>query len=106
MCASLPLDQSVFIESRQKRDRGAKWFMQQIRNNIDRSYPLCWSLAVFPQDTDQRQFGFHMRIINGYNQKNNTIIYTDTWGVESAPKTMPLEEAWAKTTHLILVAPR
>ena len=102
----LPLDQSVFIESRQKRDRGAKWFMQQIRNNIDRSYPLCWSLAVFPQDTDQRQFGFHMRIINGYNQKNNTIIYTDTWGVESAPKTMPLEEAWAKTTHLILVAPR
>ena len=73
------LDQSVFIASRQKRGRGAKWFMQEIRNNIDRSYPLCWSLVVFPQDTHQGQFGFHMRIINGYNLKNNTIVYTDTW---------------------------
>ena len=43
------LNPSVFIASRQKRDRGAKWFMQEIRNNIDRSYPLCWSLIVFPR---------------------------------------------------------
>lgn len=100
------MDPSVFIASRQKRDRGAKWFMQEIRNNIDRSYPLCWSLIVFPQDTQQGQFGFHMRLINGYNVKNNTIVYTDTWGPESAAKTMPLDEAWAKTTHLILVSPR
>lgn len=100
------LNPSVFIASRQKRDRGAKWFMQEIRNNIDRSYPLCWSLIVFPEDTHQGRFGFHMRIINGYNLKNNTIVYTDTWGPESTTKTMPLDEAWAKTTHLILVAPR
>jgi len=100
------LDPSLFIASRQKRERGAKWFMQEIRNNIDRSYPLCWSLVVFPEDTHQGRFGFHMRIINGYNLKNNTIIYTDTWGPESTTKTMPLDEAWAKTTHLILVSPR
>ncbi len=100
------LDPSVFIASRQKRDRDAKWFMQEIRNNIDRSYPLCWTLIMFPQDTQQGRFSFHARIINGYNLKNNTIIYTDTWGPESTPKTMPLDEAWAKTTHLILVAPR
>ena len=48
----------------------------------------------------------HMRIINGYNEKSNGIIYTDSWGKGHEKKTLPLNDAWTQTLMLIAVTPR
>jgi hypothetical protein len=41
--------------------------------------------------------GGHARLIIGYNLKNKTIIYTDSWGAMHARKTMPAADAMGMT---------
>jgi hypothetical protein len=39
-----------------------------------------------------------MRLIIGYNMKEQTIIYSDSWGAGHEKKTLPAAEAAAMTT--------
>ncbi|MFT5131040.1 MAG: hypothetical protein ACI8W8_004674 [Rhodothermales bacterium] len=47
-----------------------------------------------------------MRLIIGYNAKANQLIYSDSWGTGHEFKRMSMEDAWAITTCVDLVAPR
>ncbi len=46
-----------------------------------------------------------MRLIIGYNEKSDEIIYTDSWGAGHELKRLPFDHAWAMTTGYFTVAP-
>lgn len=98
------LDKEAFIRSRVKRRPGLRKFTTIVRNNIDKGYPVVWAVIYF--DERLARNGFHARLINGYNDKQNTIIYTDTWGAGHEKKVMPMEDAYAITHIMLLVYPR
>ena len=49
--------------------------------------------------------GGHMRLIIGYNNKTNEIIYSDSWGAKHAMKRMPSDNAFPMTTGLYFMEP-
>ena len=50
--------------------------------------------------------GGHMRLIIGYDSKEGTILYTDSWGPGHEVKTMKLEDAFTGTMALMVLEPR
>ena len=84
-------------------------FRNSIRKNVGKGIPVIWSakLGKFEEEKIPPQAtGGHMRLIIGYNDKNDTIIYTDTWGSGHEKKSMPAAQAWAITTAYFTVTPR
>ena len=51
------------------------------------------------------QGGGHMRIVIGYNQKTDEVIYTDSWGPGHEFKRMSTANAYTATMHLITLKP-
>ena len=83
-------------------------FLKTIRENIDKGIPVVWSvqLGKFPEEKlDRQSSGGHMRLISGYNEKEKTVIYTDTWGGGHEKKTMSADQAWTITTAYFTLKP-
>ena len=89
--------------------RGMNGFRREIRSRIDDGRPLVWCVQLGLVNEKRKTLqtgGGHMRLIIGYNDKDDTIVYTDTWGAGHEFKTMPLEDAWVMTMRLISIHPR
>ncbi len=89
--------------------RGMNSFRREIRSRIDDGLPLVWCVQLGLVNEKRKTLqtgGGHMRLIIGYNDKDDTIVYTDTWGAGHEFKTMPLEDAWVMTMRLISIHPR
>ncbi len=83
-----------------KKSQVKKW-MGAIKKNIDAGTPVLWSvtLGIYKEPVTVPQTrGGHMRLIIGYNMKEQTIIYSDSWGAGHEKKTLPAAEAAAMTT--------
>jgi len=82
-------------------------FQRQVKARVDGGYPLLWAvvLGVLPDGSKAKVPGGHMRLIIGYNEKTQEILFSDTWGPGHELKRMPLLDAWAITTHLETVEP-
>ena len=94
---------------REVRAKGTAFdrFRKQIRDNVDSGTPLLWALqvGVFPEKGIPQQGGGHMRLVIGYNQQANEIIYTDSWGPGHEFKRMSAANAYTATMHLITLKP-
>jgi hypothetical protein len=94
---------------REIRARGTAFdrFRKQIRDNINTGTPLLWALqvGVFPERGIPQQGGGHMRLVIGYNQKTDEIIYTDSWGPGHEFKRMSAANAYTATMHLLTLKP-
>jgi hypothetical protein len=84
-------------------------FLKKIRTYVDDGLPLLWSLQLgqFPEtpDLNPQANGGHMRIINGYNDKDHTIVFTDSWGAGHERKTMKMSDAYQATNGLFVLQP-
>lgn len=83
-----------------KKSQVKKW-LGLIKRHIDAGSPVLWSvtLGIYREEIPVPQSrGGHMRLIIGYNMKEQTIIYSDSWGAGHEKKTMPAAEAAAMTT--------
>jgi hypothetical protein len=84
-------------------------FMGSVKENIDKGIPLMWALqlGLFPENGQQaRQFGGgHMRLIIGYNEVKEEIIFSDSWGAGHEIKRMAAPDASAATMGLYLLQP-
>ncbi len=82
-------------------------FQKLVENHIDAGIPVLWSLVVglAPEEPPVSNFGGHMRLIIGYNEKTDEILYSDSWGPGNELKRMPAGNAWAVTTGLSVVEP-
>ncbi len=64
-----------------------------VKENIDKGLPILW---LIPD---------HARIINGYNLRKRTILYTDSWGEGFEVREMPYAEAQRLTDFAITFIP-
>jgi hypothetical protein len=84
-------------------------FLKRIRTHVDDGLPLLWSLDLgrFPEtpNLNPQTAGGHMRIIHGYNDKDQTIVFTDSWGAGHERKTMKMSDAYQATNGLFVLQP-
>ncbi|MBS1371167.1 MAG: hypothetical protein HPZ91_14540 [Lentisphaeria bacterium] len=102
------MDFKVFREVRKREIRDNREFLAMVKENIDNGVPLCWSTFIFPGvgDSNSSEFGMHMRIITGYNEKTGEIIFSDSWGAGHEKKTLKNEDAWGITVNVVSLEPR
>ena len=82
-----------------KNSQVNKW-MKDIKKSIDGGSPVIWlvMVGIYQEEIPlPQERGGHARLIIGYNLKNKTIIYTDSWGAMHARKTMPAADAIGMT---------
>ena len=76
---------------------------------MDRGVPVMWALqlGLFPENGEKaKQFGGgHMRLIIGYNDKTNEIIFSDSWGAGHEKKRMAAPDASGATMGLYILQP-
>lgn len=84
-------------------------FVKNIKTLIDDGIPLLWALQLgrYPEDPDLKPqtSGGHMRIIIGYNEKSEKIIFTDSWGVGHEFKTINTTHAYNASQGLFALKP-
>jgi hypothetical protein len=102
------LDAEVLREVRGKGPIFDK-FMKVVHENIDKGVPLLWGLQLgkYPENGEKaKQFGGgHMRLIIGYNNAKNEIIFSDSWGAGHEKKRMAAPDASAATMGLYTITP-
>ena len=102
-------DYEIYKSAKCRNARMPEKFNKYIKEYLDKGIPLVWITYVFdgmPPKGQIGRFSMHMRIINGYNSRNNSIIYTDSWGKGHEKKSLSLNDAWAHTLMLIAITPR
>lgn len=84
-------------------------FHEAIRKHVDQGIPLLWSLEVgqYPEEPplSEQASGGHMRMIIGYNQEKNQILFSDSWGAGHAIKRMNADDACQATHGLFVMKP-
>jgi hypothetical protein len=102
------MDPAVLKEVRTKNKSDLGKFQRTVESHVNEGTPLMWTvmLGKAPEPKlNPQAFGGHMRLIIGYNNKTNEIIYTDSWGAGHELKRMPAEDAWTITTGAMTIEP-
>jgi len=102
------LDAEVLREVRGKGPVFDK-FMKVVHDNIDQGVPILWGLTLgkYPENGEKaKQFGGgHMRLIIGYNNTTNEVIFSDSWGAGHEKKRMAAPDASSATMALYTITP-
>lgn len=85
------LDKKLWDEALQIKNGAMRKWLRPIKKNINQGMPLLW---VIPG---------HMRMIIGYNEKEKTIYYSDTWGEGHEKKLMSMKEAYLMTLQMYVL---
>lgn len=82
-------------------------FMRDVREQVAKGIPLFWAvkLGIYPEPGIPQTAGGHMRLIIGYNDKKNEILYSDSWGAGHELKRMPADWAWTISSCLMYLKP-
>ncbi len=102
------MDPASLKESKTVKKKGDfDKFKREIAEKIDKGIPVMWGveLGLYPEAEIPQAHGGHMRLIIGYNNKTNEIIYSDSWGEKHAMKRMPSDNAFPMTTGLYFMEP-
>ena len=85
-----------------------KKFKKAIIKSIQQGIPLIWGvqLGLVQEGNLPQSMGGHLRMIIGYNSKENEIIFSDTWGAGHELKKMDWDDAWCITTSYSNIYPR
>ena len=104
------MDPAILLTARSNQKQGLTQFLKDIKTYTQQGVPVFWSCLVgmYPEDPPISQKGAfgHIRMIIGWNEKTNEILYSDSWGPAHVLKRMPLENAWAMTKGLFVLKPR
>jgi len=101
------MDVKVLRETRTKNKSDVNRFEREIERKVDEGVPLLWTvmLGKVPEKGIPQNAGGHMRLIIGYNQPKQEILYTDSWGAGHELKRMSVEDAWTMTTGAMVIEP-
>lgn len=97
----------ILKEVRTKNKGDMNRFQRDIQTNIDQGVPVIWSvmLGMVKEPGIPQSAGGHMRLIIGYNNKTQEILFSDSWGAGHELKRMPIDDAWTITTGLTKIEP-
>lgn len=85
-----------------------KRFWREVRESVDAGHPLMWGvvLGIVPEPGIPPQTrGGHLRLVVGYNEARQEILYSDSWGRGHECKRLALADAWAMTMTLHALRP-
>lgn len=86
-----------------------KRFYDFIEKYVKEGIPLLWSLevGVYPEDPPlkNQSGGGHMRMIIGFDEANQKIVFSDSWGSGHEFKTMAKKDVYKATTGLFMMKP-
>ena len=101
------MDTDVLREVRNKNKSSLHRFQREVQAHIDQGVPLLWTvmLGKVPEPGIPQNAGGHMRLIIGYNNTKNEILFSDSWGAGHELKRMPAEDAWTMTTGTMSIEP-
>ena len=90
-----------------KKSRGLKSYRKLIKKSIDAGKPIAWSMVcgVHNEKGSSGSIGGHMRILIGYNEKTDEVIYSDSWGMGHEFKKWTTQEAYSVTNGIYEVSP-
>ncbi len=102
------MDPAMLREARLKRDAKLQEFKTALQRHVNNGAPLVWGCIVgLVKETPQPQgLGGHMRLLIGFNDRTQEVLYTDTWGAGHELKRLPLADAWTITLGLYSFQPR
>jgi hypothetical protein len=95
-----------------ERGRGMdeKKFQSTIKESVDAGVPLLWCLTLgrYPEDPPLRMQteGGHMRMIIGYNEEKQQVLFSDSWGAGHELKRMSLLDALQASHGLYQLLPK
>jgi hypothetical protein len=83
-------------------------FKENVKKYVSQGIPVVWGvmLGIVKEPATPQMRGGHMRIIQGFNDKDESIIYSDSWGPKHAFKKLKWEDAWAMTLFLGVYLPK
>ncbi|MDB6076749.1 MAG: hypothetical protein JWO82_496 [Akkermansiaceae bacterium] len=86
---------------------GFAQFTRKIKEYVDQGIPLFWTLqlGMFKEEGLPQTYGGHMSLIIGYDEKDGTINYTDSWGEGHERKSMRADEAYCMTMAMYTMVP-
>lgn len=102
----------LYYDSRRQRRVSVAEFKNILKDHAGKGMPLLWALELgkFPEEpplpVTGQTLGGHMRMIIGYNEARNQVLFTDTWGAGHELKRMHLPSAWEVTIGLYSMTPR
>ena len=101
------LDGKLLLEVIKSKPALLRKGLKDIRKYIDAGIPVVWGvlLGLYPEQGIPQSMGGHMRLIIGYNEEQQMIIYTDSWGAGHELKAMPLAQACAISEVLYVLLP-
>ena len=86
-----------------------KKFEKTVRDYVDDGIPLLWALTLgrFPEEPaiSPQASGGHMRMIIGYNDDEEKLVFSDSWGAGHEKKYMRLGDAFEATHGLFVMTP-
>jgi len=84
-------------------------FLKEMRSYVDKGLPLLWSLELgrYPEvpQLNPQTSGGHMRLIIGYNDEKEEIIFSDSWGAGHEAKRMKMSDAYNASHGLFVLKP-
>ncbi len=83
----------IVKKTRMDDKSGYRKFNKYVHDFIDRGIPLIWCVPG------------HMRLIIGYNDRESSIVFSDTWGAKFEFQTMKKDDAWTMTYGLYTLEP-
>ena len=102
------MDPASLKESKTVKKKGDfEKFKREVAEKIDKGIPVMWGvqLGLYPEPEIPQAQGGHMRLIIGYNNTTNELLYSDSWGAKHAMKRMPGDNAFSMTTGLYFMEP-
>lgn len=97
------MDAEVLRRAKMSQTREYKVFLDAIRKHVDLGVPLAWSMVlgkVPEQGRTPQTAGGHMRLIIGYNDQTEELVFSDSWGVGHEAKRITMQNAWTVTDGL------
>jgi len=96
-----------YMKTAGSQSKGFTGFKKNVRQHVEAGVPLYWGvmLGIYPEEDLPQAKGGHMRLIIGYNDRKNEILYTDSWGKGHELKRMPIDWAWTISRCLMSAKP-
>lgn len=87
------LKEEIYRKTRMDDKSAYKKFSKYVHDFIDKGIPLIWCVPG------------HMRLIIGYNDREASVVFSDTWGAKFEFQKMKRDDAWTLTYGLYTLEP-
>ena len=99
------------VALREARAKGGEFekFRKAVMDSTRKGIPLLWGLelGIYPESGQKgnQTAGGHMRLIIGFNETDEQVIFSDSWGAGHELKRMKMRDAFSVTSGLYAIEP-